>query len=223
MESPNRPAVIPAGSATEPGKRAGALVAAPVDRLPVYVTAAEARAIINAAEGFRDRLLLETIWQTGGRISEVLRIRPTDVDALLGTIQLANLKQRRARARKVVYVSVDLAAQLRALARDLRIPVDGYLFQSRQSAGKPMSRYQAYRIISDAARAAQVYKESPRIGWAPAWPHCFRHGAAVHLLQQTLRLDYVQDQLGHSRLETTKQYLRLSDADKQRLRDQVRY
>lgn len=193
------------------------------DRLPVYVTAAEARAIINAAEGFRDRLLLETIWQTGGRISEVLRLRPADVDVDEGTIQLVNLKQRRS-GRKVVYVSQDLAAQLRALARDLRIPADRCLFQSRESQGGPMSRFQAYRIIAAAARKAGVYKLSPRGGrLAPAWPHTFRHGAAKHQLEQTLRLDYVQDQLGHATLETTKQYLRLSDADKRRLRDQVSY
>lgn len=57
----------------------------------------------------------------------------------------------------------------------------------------------------------------------PAWPHTFRHGAAKHLLEQTLRLDYVQDQLGHASPESTRVYLRLADEDKKRLRDQVAY
>jgi integrase/recombinase XerD len=223
MESPNLPAFIPPRSATLQRKRAGALVPASPDHLPVYVTAEEARAIINAAEGFKARLLLESIWQTGGRISEVLRIRPGDIDVESGTVQLVNLKQRR-RSRKVVYISIDLAGQLRALAKDLRISADGYLFQSRESHGEPMSRFQAYPIISTAAREARVFKISPKTErLVPAWPHTFRHGAAMHQLEATRRLDYVQDQLGHSSLETTKVYLRLADADKRRLRDQVSY
>ncbi|MGE5619032.1 MAG: tyrosine-type recombinase/integrase [Sphingomonadaceae bacterium] len=213
---------VPASHATVVAKRAGLPARRGLDRLPVYVTAEEARAIINATRGFRDRLLLETIWQTGGRISEVLRLRPADVDPADGTIRLANLKQRRG-AEKVVYVSLDLAAQLRALARDLRVPLNGYLFQGR-NPGRPMTRFQAYRIISAAARAAGVLKVHPESGRVmPAWPHTFRHGAAKHQLEQTLRLDFVQDQLGHASLETTKVYLRLADADRRRLRDQISY
>lgn len=216
-------------SATEVRERAGALVPRSPDRLPVYLTAHEARAIINAAETTKERLLLETFWQTGGRISEVLRLRPADVNVDDGTIHLVNLKQRRGDGRKglpqkVVWVSADLTAQLRALARDLRIRIDEYLFQSRVSHGQPMSRYQAYRIISAAAKRAGVHKVKPRSGdLVPAWPHTFRHGAAKHLLEQTLRLDFVQDQLGHASIDTTRVYLRLADADKRRLRDQVNY
>lgn len=198
---------------------------AKLSHLPVYVTREEARAIINATTRFRDRLLLETIWQTGGRISEVLGLRPVNVNAADGSLELTNLKQRgKGNGAKVVWVNRDLCAQLKALARDLRVPPDGYLFSAKPGGRLPLSRFQAYRIISTAARMAEVYKVSPRDGrLMPAWPHTFRHGAAKHLLEQTLRLDYVQDQLGHASLESTRVYLRLSDADKKRLRDQVNY
>jgi integrase len=117
-----------------------------------------------------------------------------------------------------------VGAQLKALARDLRVPGDGFLFSARPGGKAPLSRFQAYRIISAAAKAAGVFKLSPRDGrLMPAWPHSFRHGAAKHLLEQTLRLDYVQDQLGHASLDSTRVYLRWSDADKRRLRDQVTY
>jgi integrase len=201
------------------------LALAKVARLPVYVTREEARALINATRRFRDRLLLETLWQSGGRISEVLALRPSDVDAANGALQLVNRKQRRRGAGvKVVWVSRDLCAELRAWARDVHVPLDGPLFAARPGSRRPLSRYQAYRVITQAARDAGVVKVSPRDGrLVPAWPHTFRHGAAKHLLEQTLRLDYVQDQLGHASLESTRVYLRLADADKQRLRDQVQY
>jgi site-specific recombinase XerD len=67
-------------SARAPAKPAAALVAGIAGaRLPSYVSPEQARAIINAAQTTRDRLLLECFWQTGGRVSEVLRLRPCDV------------------------------------------------------------------------------------------------------------------------------------------------
>jgi integrase len=48
--------------------------------LPRYVLPEQARAIINAAETTAHHLLLETLWQSGGRITEVLRLRPCDLD-----------------------------------------------------------------------------------------------------------------------------------------------
>jgi integrase len=63
--------------------------------LPAYVTQDEARRVIDAAETTRDRLLLETLWQSGGRVSEVARLRRCDVDPAEGALRLANLKQKR--------------------------------------------------------------------------------------------------------------------------------
>jgi integrase len=61
---------------------ANSLVAAAAGAgLPRYVLPDQARAIINAAETTAHRLLLECLWQSGGRITEVLRLRPSDLDA----------------------------------------------------------------------------------------------------------------------------------------------
>lgn len=152
-------------------------------------------------------MLRNPIWNSGARIDEVQELRTGHVDDEQGTLQLPNLKQRR-RSQKAVYVSPDLATQLPALARNLRIGVDGYLFQSRENQGVPMSRFRAYRIIAVAAQRAQVLKISPRSGkLVSVWPHTFHHSAAKCHLEQTLRLHYVQDQLGHATPETTKQYI----------------
>src|ERR671936_583383 len=64
------------------------------EHLPSYVTREQARAIINAAETMTHRLLLECLWQSGGRVSEVLRLRPCDVDHAEGALWLGNLKQK---------------------------------------------------------------------------------------------------------------------------------
>ncbi len=61
--------------------------------LPRYVLPDQARDIINAAATTAHRLLLETLWQSGGRITEVLRLRPCDLDRHEGALRLVNLKQ----------------------------------------------------------------------------------------------------------------------------------
>jgi integrase len=105
-------------------------------KLPSYVSREQARAMINAAETTTHRLLLEALWQTGGRVREVLRLRPSDLVEAEGAIALTNLKQRRReQRRKLVYVNPDLLGALRALARDAGVPSTGYFFRSRWCTG----------------------------------------------------------------------------------------
>ncbi len=94
-----------------------ALAEAAGARLPTSVTREQARAVIAAAASTRDRLLFECLWQTGGRVTEVLRLRRGDLDARAGALRLTNLKQRRRALReKLVYVAPELLRD-RAAAR----------------------------------------------------------------------------------------------------------
>jgi integrase len=103
-------------------------------RLPAYVTREQARAVIAAAGSTRDRLLFECLWQTGGRVTEVLRLRRGDVDAREGALRLANLKQRRRALReKLVYVSPELLRDLVHYAKDLRLGPGDHFFTSRKT------------------------------------------------------------------------------------------
>jgi integrase len=141
---------------------ASAIVAqAAGDRLPSYVTREQARAIINATTTTVHRLLLECLWQSGGRVSEVLRLRLSDIDPEAPLLHLVNMKQRKrlrggALPRKVVVVSADLVAQLRALARDARIPAGGYFFRSQKSQERPMSYGHCWRLIRQYSIAAGI-------------------------------------------------------------------
>jgi integrase len=96
---------------------AALLAAAAGARLPTYVSRDQARAMINATETTMHRLLLETLWQSGGRVTDLLRLRLSDLVEAEGALRLVNLKQRRRDQRlKLVYVSPDLLSQLRAFA-----------------------------------------------------------------------------------------------------------
>ena len=153
------------------------------DRLPSYVTRDQARAIINATTTTTHRLLLEALWQSGGRVTEVLRLRPCDLDPSAPILRLVNLKQRRQRGghppRKAVIVSPDLVAALRALVNDAHLPHTGYFFRSHRSQGRPMSYGHCWRLSRRYAIVAGVNVVGSDGGVRPATGRDFRHGAAV--------------------------------------------
>jgi integrase len=217
---------IPTGSSapiTPAPPSATAIVArAGGDALPAYVTAEQARAVVDAAVTTQHRLLLECLWQSGGRVSEVLRLRRCDVDQAEGALVLENLKQRRReRRRKLVYVSGGLVAQLLAYCKDARIGATGYLFFSRQSRGEPMARQHAWRLVTRYALAAGVRVVGRDGQLRPATGLDFRHGAAVHQLRCGVPLSEVSQQLGHARIDTTTIYTRLTNAERRRYADRV--
>jgi integrase/recombinase XerD len=191
--------------------------------LPRYVLPDQARAIIDAAHTTAHRLLLETLWQSGGRITEVLRLRPCDLDPLEGALCLHNLKQRqRANRTKLVYVSPSLVADLRRLATDAHVPATGYLFGARRHVG-PVSRQYAARLVARYARASDVLLPTRDGRLSPATARDFRHGAAVHQVRSGVPLNEVQQQLGHSRIDTTTVYTKLANAERRAIADRVRW
>jgi integrase/recombinase XerD len=77
----------------------------------------------------------------------------------------------------------------------------GWLFPG-QHAGKPISTRQLYRIVVEAARAADIAK---RVG-----PHTLRHSFATHLLEDGVDIRVIQALLGHANLENTAFYTRVA-------------
>ena len=163
-------------------------------------------------------LLLETLWPSGGSLTEVLRLRPCDLDPGAPILHLVNLKQRPQRGghrpRKAVIVSTDLLAALRALANDAHVPHTGYFFRSRKSQGQPMSYGHCWRLIRRYSIAAGVFVAGPGGGLRPANGRDFRHGAAVNQVRQGVPLSEVQQQLGHARIDTTTIYTKLAARDR---------
>ena len=148
-----------ATSLTPPRPAASIVARAAGERLPTYVRREQARGITNAATTHQHRVLLETLWQSGGRVSEVLGVRPCDVDAAEGALMLENRKQKRGNRRKRIYVSPDLVAQLQLLGRERRTGYRGFLFGSAKSGPEAMSTVHAWRIITDCSRRGGVYVE----------------------------------------------------------------
>jgi integrase len=187
------------------------------EKLPLPLTRDQFLRLLGAAQTTQHRLLLRCLWETGGRVTEVLAVRPCDVDKAEGAIRMLNRKQRRPEARqKLVYVSRDLVAELLAHAHGTRLHPLDFFFSSRQSGRWPMHRGQAWRIVTAASSAAGVL-----VGGKPAGPLNFRHGAAVHQLRSGVPLSEVKAQLGHAAYQSTLVYLRLTNPQRREYADRM--
>ena len=122
---------------------------------------------------------------TGARLSEVLSIRPEDVDVENSTLKIRQLKKRK-EAYKIIPIPPWLAEEL-------------HHFQ-----GFGVSRVQAWRII-------RYWTE--RFFGRPIRPHAFRHAYGTHLLRTTKDVELVRRVLGHSTYYWVKEYMDYSLAD----------
>jgi len=153
----------------------------------------EVRAIIDvAAPGSLDSLLLRMLYVTGGRISEVLALTWSHMQAAEDGGGYARILGK-GRKNREVYIGPELWADLARLRGDL--DDDEALF--------PMDRHEAAAMLKKAARAARINK--------PVTPHVFRHSLASNLLEGGATLAQVRDQLGHADIKTTSLYLHAKD------------
>lgn len=191
--------------------------------LPVYPTLAEVHALLDACENDRDRLLIKLLWYTGGRIQEVTNVRAGDVT--LTGVRMLNEKQGTyipqpdgtkkhlaIRAEKHVFVPQEFLRELHALADGLPATTCLIGRLDGRDPTRPLTRYQAWRIVTGTAARAGILKQRWSDGRVrPMWCHTLRHGHAVNLLMQGAPITLVQRQLGHSSLQHTQVYTQVAD------------
>ena len=179
--------------------------------LPRTLSLAEAAALVEAPEagsplGARDRALLELLYATGVRVSELVGLDVADVD--LSSRQLRTLGK--GRKERIVPFGEKAAEALRAWLpprADLRA---GRLHRDRDplfvnARGTRLSDRSVRRVLVRALFAAEVERE--------ASPHTLRHSFATHLLSAGADLRVIQELLGHASLATTQRYTHL-DVDR---------
>ena len=191
---------------------------AEADALPEYLQRDEIHRMAEIAERERDRLLILALWNTGGRVSEVLALRRCDLDPGANTVRLVNLKQHQPES-KVVYLSVRFCLDLLTFCEANGIRGTDYVFCSKNTR-RPLSRQSAWRIVHELAERAGVAKPN-RLS---ASPHQARHGAAIQMLRDGVPLKIVSTQLGHSSvLVTAGFYNEFTAADRREFINRVNF
>lgn len=171
-------------------------------KLPGYLSQQEVTELIGSAEGegpeeVRDRALLELLYASGLRASEVSGLTLDRIDLGAGSLRVLG------KGSKERFVPV---------GRSARVRLDRYLSEVRPQwaastseravfltpRGKAMGRVAVWSVLRKAARKAGLTKN--------VYPHLLRHSFATHLLENGADLRVVQELLGHSDISTTQIY-----------------
>lgn len=157
------------------------------------------------AKGIRDRAMLELLYATGIRVSELISLKVTDINLQQGYIMCRDAQKERTIpiGRAAVNALQGYLAEVRHIL--IRDSSDLTLFVNCN--GYPMTRQGFWKILKTYAHAAQITGEIT--------PHMLRHSFAAHLVQNGANLKSVQQMLGHSDISTTQVYMHLNDAPQQ--------
>jgi len=197
---------------------------------PEGLSPAEVQSVIDAATSERDRLLLRVLWATGARISEVLALRPVDVQR--DHLVLVNRKNSSQPVKRVFLPAgqADLPGALLIWANEQGLAPRAPLFFSRKrsldGSLQAISRVQAWTIVKAASERAGVRVLALRASQhgavgepAPVHPHLFRHARVRQIVRVTRSLPLAQRQAGWARLQMA--YLTVSDDEARRLMHEV--
>ncbi len=170
-------------------------------KLPQILNAREielllAQPVCADAKGYRDKAMLETLYATGIRVSELIALNVDDVNLSQGIIKCSNTKK----ARSIPLYPAALKA-LKNYLRDIRTsmladPSERALFVNVN--GARMTRQGFWKILKHYQDTAQIDKEIT--------PHTLRHSFAVHLLENGADLGSLQELMGHCDISSTQMY-----------------
>lgn len=154
----------------------------------------------NKPKDLRDRAMLELLYATGIRVSELIGLKTSDINMQMGYVICRDGSKERMvpfgnTAKKTLF-------QYLEKGRDALLVHYGAEELFVNCSGQPMSRQGFWKIIKYYARQAGIESEIT--------PHTLRHSFAAHLVENGADLRSVQEMMGHSDIATTQKYARIN-------------
>lgn len=175
-------------------------------RLPKVLTVQEVEALLEGPDlgdvcGLRDKAMLELLYATGIRVSELVALNLSDVNLNMGFLKCFG-KGSKERIIPLGTMALTTVSDyvMRARVKLLRNQEEESLFLNHH--GQRLSRQGFWKIIKKYATSATIEKEIT--------PHTLRHSFATHLLENGADLRAVQEMLGHADISTTQIYTHLT-------------
>jgi len=156
---------------------------------------------LSKPEGARNRAMLEVLYSSGLRVSELVELRMANVYFDIGFLRVIGKGNKE----RLVPCGKDALKYLKSYIDEIRVHVpiqkgfESHVFLNRR--GKKLSRVMVFMVIKDLAASIGLKKSIS--------PHTFRHSFATHLIEGGADLRAVQEMLGHESITTTEIYTHL--------------
>lgn len=175
-------------------------------KLPEVLTISEINQLFAAIdhsspEGQRNRAILETMYSSGLRVSELINLKISQLYLDLGFIKVVGKGNKE----RLIPIGDEAVKYITIYLKFIRSHIsvqkgqEDFLFLNRR--GRPLSRVWIFKIIKQAAEQAGLKKN--------IFPHSLRHSFATHLVERGADLRAVQEMLGHESITTTEIYTHL--------------
>ncbi len=165
--------------------------------LPKILSREEIRDLFKATKFGRNRLMLQFMYGSGCRVSEVVKLKVSDINFKERTAIIRGGKGNKDR---MIILSKDWLKDLKRYLEKKKIKTENVFTKKN---GKVISTDTVQRIVKKAASLANIQKH--------VTPHCLRHSYATHLLETGTNIRYIQSLLGHSNLNTTQIYTNVAN------------
>ena len=153
----------------------------------------------NDYKSIRDRAMLELLYATGIKVSELIELTVSDINLQIGIIHMHNSKHERI---VPLYPAANKhLSEYCAIARPALVQNTNEERLFTNMNGQPMSRQGFWKIIKHYADKAEIKKDIT--------PHTLRHSFAAHLLENGAQLKDIKDMLGHADISSTQIYAQL--------------
>ncbi len=160
--------------------------------LPTVLSKDEVKRLISATTNPKHHTIISLLYGAGLRVSELVNLKMRDIDIARGLIHIVKGKGKKDRY-TLFPVTLKSIFQKQSL---LKQPSD-FIF-TREGTSKALTTHTIQKIVSHAAYKANIHKH--------VHPHTLRHSFATHLLENGTDIRYIQELLGHTKIETTLLY-----------------
>lgn len=150
-------------------------------------------------KGCRDKAMLELLYATGIKVSELIDLKITDINTQIGILHLHTETSQR--IIPIYPEAVKSISNYLSAVREVIISDDSEEMLFTNMNGQPLTRQGFWKIIKQYAQAANINKDIT--------PHTLRHSFAAHLLENGAQLQDIKEMLGHSDISTTQVYAQI--------------
>lgn len=175
-----------------------------VRKLPEVLTNKEVITLLNQPSGsdcksFRDKAMLELLYATGIKVSELIELKLSDINLQIGILHMHSGNSER-----IIPIYPQAVKAIKTYIQNVRHIIvlsdeEDKLFTNMN--GQKMTRQGFWKIVKQYAAAAKIKKDIT--------PHTLRHSFAAHLLENGAELTDIQEMLGHADISSTQIYAQL--------------